>query len=126
VDKAEWTRFLTFAAGSVLLLSLGALAKARPRRQVFLPFLATLAVSITIYLVMIQNGPTGTGATKFHSAFVICSLLALGFAVFLTWAQPARDRFATFSWALLGVVAPYAVFFAFLTVVCWGRTECLG
>jgi hypothetical protein len=52
--------------------------------------------------------------------------LALSFALMLIVVQPWRDKLATFSWALLGVVTPYILFFGFLTVACWGRTECFA
>jgi hypothetical protein len=120
VDKASWNSLLLFAAVSIPVLSLGTLVRARPRRQVFAPFLPSLVVSIMIYATK------GGGASAFHTAFIVCSLLALGFALFLIVFQPERDRLATFSWALLGVTTPYAVVLTLIAAACWGQTECFG
>jgi hypothetical protein len=118
VDKSTWNHLLTAAAVLIPIVAILALAKARPRRQVVAPFLPILVVSIFIYLT------TGSGASDFHRAAVVCAALALGFAFVLTRFETERDKLATYSWALLGVVTPYLFFFTLLTAVCWGQTEC--
>lgn len=120
MDKATWNTVLVVAPALILIASLGALAQARPRRQVLVPFLASLVVSIVIYVTTVG------GASRFHTAVVTCGLLALGLAFLLIWLKPERNRLATISWALLGVVIPYVLFFALLTWACWGQTECFG
>jgi hypothetical protein len=120
VDKAIWNSLLLFAAVSIPALSLGMLVGARPRHQVFAPFLPSLVVSIVVYATRVGD------AASFHTAFIVCSLLALGFALSLILFQPERDKLATFSWALLGVTAPYTVFITLIAAACWGRTECFG
>jgi hypothetical protein len=119
VDKATWNTLLTVAAILIPVIAVGSLFTTRPRRQVLAAFLPTLVASIVIYVA------TGGGASVFHTAVVICGSLALGFAFFLTRLEPKRDRLATYAWALLGVVTPYLSFFALLTAVCWGKTECI-
>jgi len=120
VDKASWNSLLLFAAVSIPVLSIATLVGARPRHQVLAPFLPSLAVSVVIYAT------SGGGASDFHTAFAVCSLLALGFALSLVLLQPERDRLATFSWAFLGVTTPYAIFFVLIAAACWGQTECFG
>jgi hypothetical protein len=104
----------------VLVLAVYALVVARPRRQVLVPFLPSLAASTAIYSSHVE------GASSFHQALVLCIALATGFAFLLVVAQPWQDRLATFSWALLGVDVPPVVLFALIATTCWGQTECLG
>ena len=120
MDKETWNALLTLAVPLVLGLSIYSFAVARPRHQVLLPFLPTLAASIAIYASMVD------GASSFHSAVVLCSMLALGFAVVLVIAQPWRNRLAAFSWALLGVVTPYVLVIGLIAAACWGQPECFG
>ncbi len=120
MDKATWNTILVAAVPLALGLSVIGLVVARPRRQVLVPFLPSLAASSAIYPAMVD------GASSFHKAFVLCILLALGFALLLIAAQSWRNKLATFSWALLGVVTPYVLFIALLAWACWGKTECLG
>jgi hypothetical protein len=61
VDKPAWTTFLVIATPSIIALSLVTLVRARPRSQVFLPFLPSLAVSIAIYI------GSGGGAERFQA-----------------------------------------------------------
>ena len=120
MDRAALNTVLIVAAISILALSIGTLVRARPRRQVLIPFLTSLVVSSAIYL------STVNGASGFHTAVIISSLLAVDIALFLMWFEPARDKMATLSWALFGVVAPCLAFFMLLTAVCWGHSECFG
>ncbi len=120
MDKATWDTILVAAVPLVLCLSIYSLIVARPRRQVLVPFLPSLSASIAIYVSMVG------GASSFHSAIVLCTSLALSFALLLIIAQPWRDKLAAFSCALLGVVSPYALFIALLAAACWGHTECFG
>jgi hypothetical protein len=120
VDKATWNTILVAAVPLVLGLSIYSLVLAQPRRQVLLPFLPSLAASIAIYMSMVD------GASSFHDAVVLCTLLALSFALFLVLAQPWREKLAAFSWALLGVVTPYVLFIGLIAAACWGHTECFG
>jgi uncharacterized membrane protein len=120
VDKDSWNLLVAVVTGLVILASVVALFTAQPRRQVLVPFVPSLLASVVIYLAMVH------GASSFHTAFVICSLLALAFAFVLVLYRPAWDRLAMFAWALLGVVTPFTLLIALLVVVCWGHTECLG
>jgi hypothetical protein len=125
IDKADWNLFLIAATFLVLLLSLGTVVFARPRSQLFAPFMPSLVVSIVIYITLLTHGPRGHGASHFHTAFALCSLLALGFALLLIVNQPERNKLGTFSWAMLGVVFPYTAFLAYLAAACWGN-QCWG
>jgi uncharacterized membrane protein len=120
VDKGSWTLLVAVVTGVVIFASVVALFTARPRRQVLVPFLPSLVASIVIYPTTVHS------ASSFHTAFVICSLLALAFAFALVVYRPAWDRLAIFAWAMLGVVTPFTLLIALLAVACWGRTECLG
>lgn len=120
MDKQTWTNILIAAVPIVLILSLVSLASARPRRQILAAFLPSLAVSSAIYLLTVD------GASSFHTAFVVCTLSALAIALLLVVLQSERSKLATVSWALLGVVTPYAIFILLLAAACWGKTECLG
>jgi hypothetical protein len=123
MDKDTWNAILILAVPVVLGLSILTLVLVRPRRQVLLPFLPTLAASIAVYSSRVHGAH---GANEFHRCVSLCTLLALGYAVFLVAAQPWRNRLAAFSWALLGVVTPYTAFISLIVVACWGQTECLG
>lgn len=120
MDKETWNSVLFAAVPLVSIASIYALAVARPRNQVLLPFLGALAASIAIYASMVH------GASSFHSAVLLCTLLALGFAFLLVLVQPWRNSLAAFSWALLGVITPYCFFIALIAAACWGQTECFG
>lgn len=120
MDKETWNTILFAAVPLVLCLSIYSLVVVRPRRQVLVPFLTSLAASIVIYTSM------GGAASSFHKAFVLCTLLALSFALLLVVAQPWREKLAAFSWALLGVVTPYTLLIGLIAVACWGHTECFG
>lgn len=120
MDKGSWDLLVAVVTGLVILASVVALFTARPRRQVLAPFVPSLLASIVIYLAMVHH------ASSFHTAFVLCSLLALAFASVLVLYRPAWDGLAMFAWAMLGVVTPFTLLIALLAVVCLGHPECLA
>lgn len=110
---------LTGAAVLVPVVAIGTLAGARPRRQVVAAFLPPFIVSIVVY------GNAASGSFDFPVAVIVCGILSIAFAFVLTQLQAERHKFATYAWALLGVVAPYALAFTLVGVACWGKTDCL-
>jgi hypothetical protein len=120
VSTGNWDGFVLVVTALVILASVIAISAARPRSQVLVPYASTLIVSIVVYVSMVH------GASSFHTAFLICCAVAIGVALVLVLVRPAWNRLAMFTWAMLGVVTPFIVFFGFLAVVCLGKTECLG
>jgi hypothetical protein len=123
MSRDELDALLLILGASVVAATVLALAAVRPRRQFVVPYLVTLALSFTAYLMP----PTINGRDDFHSRLQVALVAALIVgAVAAVRAPRARDALGRLAVCVLGVATPPLLLFGFLAAACWGKTDCLG